>query len=273
MIARISQLSTMPLKFSVGVIERADAEPRTSLHLDQLVARECDRRDCEESDNLHKCARCKVAMYCSKDCQKMDWPHHKAVCKHSMEYAPDPDPVTGGEPALRRNLRHWTSRFQGSIVCAAIVALDLYKHPKRIDEQGLVIKLLPRPHREVGARFELQAVEVLPMVAIKAIMSMEDAQAKSANPGPTLLELHKTHRDQLKADTRGQEDYATVVVIANNGGPNPLPGGKQMEVRFKPTHVHKKLIQSAQLRDPTLDWRSTLKMQIDNNYPNVGISQ
>ena len=28
-----------------------------------------------------KCAKCKIAAYCSKDCQKKHWPVHKTVCK------------------------------------------------------------------------------------------------------------------------------------------------------------------------------------------------
>jgi hypothetical protein len=38
-----------------------------------------------------------------------------------------------------------------------------------------------------------------------------------------LADLHQQHRDEQRAKTGGMEDYAAVMVIANNDG--SLPGG------------------------------------------------
>ncbi len=31
--------------------------------------------------NFSRCARCRTAIYCSRDCQTKDWPNHKTICK------------------------------------------------------------------------------------------------------------------------------------------------------------------------------------------------
>lgn len=36
---------------------------------------------CAKSDNLLRCSRCKVTVYCSKDHQKSDWKQHRSFCK------------------------------------------------------------------------------------------------------------------------------------------------------------------------------------------------
>ncbi|KAJ7086799.1 hypothetical protein B0H15DRAFT_950311 [Mycena belliarum] len=256
----------------------------------QWTTRMCDLRDCENHTNLKECARCKTAMYCSKECQKADWAHHKPMCKLGSDFPPATDPETGGEPALQRHLRLWTARFNGSLVCATIVALELNKHPENIDKWGLLINLQPRPHNEAGSRFALVSAVVTPMPQLADLMSLQSLQAQGPNTGPGVMELHKQHRDALKKRSAGQEDYATVIVVARNAGPHTLPGGMSMEIRrvaflldlscmttsyhrFKPIQVHRKLVRSAQLNDSTLDWHLSLKTQVEHDMPNQTIVQ
>eukprot|EP00929_Paragymnodinium_shiwhaense_P069366 TRINITY_DN34994_c0_g1_i1.p1 TRINITY_DN34994_c0_g1~~TRINITY_DN34994_c0_g1_i1.p1 ORF type:complete len:470 (-),score=114.56 TRINITY_DN34994_c0_g1_i1:126-1535(-) len=52
----------------------------------------CDR--CMyKTDNILKCGRCGVAVYCSQSCQKEDWPAHKQICEPAPKPAkPKPKP-------------------------------------------------------------------------------------------------------------------------------------------------------------------------------------
>ncbi|KAJ7659322.1 hypothetical protein DFH06DRAFT_439300 [Mycena polygramma] len=172
-----------------------------------------------------------TAMYCSKECQRADWKRHKPYCQMVINSPPATDPETGGEPAFQRHLRLWTARFNGSLVCAAIVALRLNKRPANINNFGLVVTLQPRPHAEAGARFRLVSAVLTPLREMQTLYM----------PGQ-LVQMHEQHRDELKAETNGLQDYATVVVTASNDGPHALPGGFRTEHRFKPVCVSKKMV-------------------------------
>ncbi|KAJ7641253.1 hypothetical protein FB45DRAFT_1124841 [Roridomyces roridus] len=237
--------------------------------LSRLAVRMCDRRDFNNHDGkLDKCSRCKTAMYCSKDYQRHDWPLHKPACQLASTFAPDP--VTG-EPALKRYLRLWTSRFNGSLVCATIVALKLNAHPSNIDNFGLIINLRPRPHTDSGARFELISV-VKPMLEIQFMMTIAEGITTSKLNGESrLLEMHAQHRTAVKRSSHGQEDYATVLVVAHNDGPYAIPGAVEKEIRFKPIGAHKRMVRSPVLTDPNLDWYTTFRYQVQENLPNQTI--
>ncbi|KAJ7704164.1 hypothetical protein B0H16DRAFT_1747739 [Mycena metata] len=232
--------------------------------------RSCDLRGCKNHEKLEKCARCRTAMYCSRECQKADWARHKPYCKMTTDFPSIRDPANSGEAPLQRHLRLWTARFDASLICAAIVALQLNKQPSNIDTLGMLITLRPRPHPEAGARFQLVSAEVIPMAQMMAILvDYQQAQARAgADVGPTLAELHQQHRDALRAKSGGTEDYATSIVIARNEGPYPLPGEHNMEVRFKPLNIHRKFVRSPMLTDPTLDWYGSLEYQVNNDVPN-----
>ncbi|KAJ7161976.1 hypothetical protein C8R43DRAFT_316764 [Mycena crocata] len=254
-------LSEQPV-FTYGVIA-GEGTGAANIVPSKTTTRTCDLRGCQNYENLNKCSRCRTAMYCSKACQKTDWAHHKSSCQLAADLE---DPNADGEPQLQRHLRLWCSRFTGSLVCAAIVALDLRPHPTNIDNFGLVVSLQPRPHAEAGARFDLVDAVVTPMAKIEAVMGYRTAEAKAG--GPHVMELHKQHRDERKKGSGGEEDYATCVVMAQNLGLNRLPGGPRTEIRFKPIGVHRAMVHSAQLADPTLDWRLTLKHQVQDDIPN-----
>ncbi|KAJ7161972.1 hypothetical protein C8R43DRAFT_1123679 [Mycena crocata] len=165
----------MPLRpaavFKYGVIAPEGSSPDQVPN--KLATRTCDLRDCKNYKKLNKCARCRTAMYCSRECQKRDWADHKAMCKLATDFPPAADPETGGEPPLRRHLRLWTARFDGSLICATIVALNLHKRPSNIDTFGLVVSLHPRPHAEAGARFDFISAVVTPMAEIAEIMECQ----------------------------------------------------------------------------------------------------
>lgn len=38
---------------------------------------------CASTQNLLRCARCKIVVYCSKEHQKLDWKRHKSYCKYA----------------------------------------------------------------------------------------------------------------------------------------------------------------------------------------------
>ncbi|KAJ7741182.1 hypothetical protein DFH07DRAFT_1064039 [Mycena maculata] len=257
------------IEFKAGVIA-AEGTTADEFGSNKLTTRTCDLRDCKNYEKLNKCARCRTAMYCSRECQKADWAHHKAFCQLVRDFPPPTDPDTGGESPLQRHLRLWTARFNGSLVCATIVALQLNKRPQNIDEFGLVVTLQPRPHAEAGARFNLVSAVVAPMTEIEAISRL-GRQSRGPEHGPTTMQLHQQHRDAMKKRSGGQEDYAAVVVIAQNLGPHALSGGMSTVIRFKPIQVHRKMVRSAQLTDPTLAWYQSLEMQVERDIPNQEI--
>ena len=47
-----------------------------------------------------KCARCKVANYCSRDCQARHWDTHKATCRKA-DAPPRPPAPPGGAPIVQ----------------------------------------------------------------------------------------------------------------------------------------------------------------------------
>ncbi|KAJ7330869.1 hypothetical protein DFH08DRAFT_881970, partial [Mycena albidolilacea] len=227
----------------------------------------CDRRDCNNHENLTKSIlrfTCPSfsgsALYCSKECQKTDWKHHKPYY-----------PVTGGEPPLQRLLRLGNARFENSLMFAAIVPLDLYKRPKNIDNLGLVITLRPRAHPQAGSHFKLVSARTAPLSIMMAIMvATQRSQARGPASGPNLAELHQPHRDEQRVKTGGMEDYAAVIVIANND--ESLPGGLvSTEIRrIQAVSIQQHLVRSPQLMDTTLDWYVSLEYQVEHDRPNQG---
>ncbi|KAJ6570504.1 hypothetical protein DFH09DRAFT_1080070 [Mycena vulgaris] len=129
---------------------------------------------------------------------------------------------------------------------------------------GLVILL---HHAEAGSRFDFHTAVVMPMAKIAEVMALQKSQGRGPNIGPDTMELHKQHRDELK-ERSGGRCLGDVVMVENIG---VLPGGLAMEIRFKPIAIHRRMIRSAQLNNPTLDWYLTLEFQVKRDRPNQSI--
>ncbi|KAJ7701686.1 hypothetical protein B0H16DRAFT_1640570 [Mycena metata] len=186
----------------------------------------CHLPDCKNYDDLHKCAQCGAAMYCSKTCQRADWARHKPYCKLITAY---PAGVDGVEAPFHRHLRLWAGRFHASLISATIIALQLKKQPSNIDTLCLVIILHPRPHPEAGSRFSFVSAVVMPKEDVmKTFVEGHAKQAlNAATAGPNALEVHEQERAERKASTGGMEDCAVVFLIAVNAGKHPLPGDEK----------------------------------------------
>lgn len=52
------------------------------------------------SDGLKACAKCRDAVYCSRDCQKSDWKTHKKSCNKDAVGSNDQDPSSGVSKGL-----------------------------------------------------------------------------------------------------------------------------------------------------------------------------
>lgn len=60
------------------------------------VARQCAA--CGRSSAQHRCTKCHVVAYCSKECQQLHWPVHQAICGQVSAPAGGADAGAGGQP-------------------------------------------------------------------------------------------------------------------------------------------------------------------------------
>lgn len=68
---------------------------------DNSKCRQCSK----SSESLHKCGRCKIACYCSKECQAAHWPTHKTKCRrpnYLLHFHLCPDDID--DPPVTRTL-------------------------------------------------------------------------------------------------------------------------------------------------------------------------
>jgi hypothetical protein len=78
---------------------------------------ECTR--CKQPNAAHKCGRCRIVHYCSRDCQRADWPTHKTMC--TSPQAPQ-SLAAAREEALGAPLAPWQKKMLESAEKAVLQA-------------------------------------------------------------------------------------------------------------------------------------------------------
>lgn len=169
--------------------------------------------------------------------------------------------VTGLPPKetkLQRNLRNFTARYEISLMAALVCALDLRNKPENISDFAVLVTIIPQRTSKTAC-FVLKDVEVLPMFVFQQLSS----EMKR------VFEMHKIKREELQRESNGECDYGTMAVFASNTGPGKLEGDLDGEIRFKPLSVSWKMIRSSRFyADQTMDWKESLRIQIDQDLPN-----
>ncbi|KDR76178.1 hypothetical protein GALMADRAFT_267814 [Galerina marginata CBS 339.88] len=249
----------MPFQIRQQVIHQDGATPPDNVpnSITDLPVVTCSASGCSNHQNLSKCARCRSAYYCSVDCQKKAWKSHKDAC--NMNAALLSGDANTAEPPLQRHLRHWTARFEISLLCAAIVGMKVRESFSNIDKYGMIVRLTPRPHANTGGRFSLESCKIMSMIEFKLMLITMGMGM--------VLDQHNKERGLLRARSKGEEDFAACIVIATNEGRWKLDGEHVTEARFKPLGMSKARARSPQLNDPTLAWLATLTMQIEKDFP------
>ncbi|KDR74306.1 hypothetical protein GALMADRAFT_141367 [Galerina marginata CBS 339.88] len=106
-----------------------------------------------ESMHLQRCARCGLAMYCSKECQQTHWPKHKVECKATVAQNKDIEAKTG-IPHGYTDFLQWVEYYATPMKNCMVAALNLPDFPHQERHSALVIQIthkgdpsLPLQHR------------------------------------------------------------------------------------------------------------------------------
>ncbi|KAF7341322.1 hypothetical protein MVEN_01868500 [Mycena venus] len=264
---------------SKGAMTRSSAgqsnsnAPRVANHGSHLVVVAADNKEYEEAptrfcsmdqcfnyQNLKECSRCKCARYCSVECQRKNWKRHKVVCDHNVGQLELAD---GTEPVMQRNLRHWVVRFDATLLNACIRGLNLKYEWERIGQGGLMLCMEPRPHPHIGSRWRIQNAG---MVRNEDILSILDSFGV-ADQYREVLPRHAEERARLQKSSGGTADYAQVIIIAGNVGPDALEGDHPPTMRFTPIDVHKGMVARMSMDKYEGDWCQDLKDQVLDDHP------
>ncbi|KAJ6523723.1 hypothetical protein B0H19DRAFT_1276812 [Mycena capillaripes] len=168
---------------------------------------------------------------------------------------------TPEEPLLDRHLRHWCLRFEATMLNACIRGLNLKHEWDRIEKEGLVILLQPRPHSHLGSRLHIHRAGVYKN---EVIHSMLDALGVNAEHRNRLLPLQMEARQRLRERTHGLADQAHIFVIARNDGPNAIEGRHPSALRIMTPDVYKPQVAVTEYDG---DWLQDLKDQIHDDRP------
>ncbi|KAJ7190802.1 hypothetical protein GGX14DRAFT_407665 [Mycena pura] len=190
------------------------------------------------------------------------WELHKPMCGIIVEHMkrhPGHE-----EPLLDRHLRHWTLRFEATILRACIRALNLKHEWDRIEKEGLVILLQPRPHANLGARLRIKRAGVFKHAAIR---SMLDALGGGGEHHDRAAKVQMEHRQRLQERTHGWADQAYIFIIARNDGPDAFEGRQLSAFRVLTTAVYKPQVISMPTTEYDGDWLQDLKDQTHNDRP------
>ncbi|KAK6980710.1 MYND-type domain-containing protein [Favolaschia claudopus] len=228
---------------------------------EEAATRFCSRDNCFNYKDLKECAQCKSVRYCSKECQRNDWKLHKPTCAYNAQQFAA---VEGGEPLLQRNLRHWVARFYSTLVSAAIRGLDLRFDWDRINQGGIIIGLEPRPHLNVGSRWRVGMVAARPN---ESIFEMLDKVGMMERYRDEVFPGHEEARKRLRESSGGRSDYAYVVILASNCGPDALEGDHPPTYRFTPVDVHREMVNRMPVEFFTVNWREDFTEQVEEDRP------
>ncbi|KAJ7451783.1 hypothetical protein B0H11DRAFT_309102 [Mycena galericulata] len=204
---------------------------------------------CFNYENLKQCGRCKCASYCSVECQKKNWKQHKPLCDYNVSQLD----LADGEPVLQTNLRHWVARFDATLLNACIRGLNLKYEWERIGQGGLLITMEPRPHPNVGSRWRIQNAGVF--------------------RNETIMDMLEKERERLRKNSGGTADYASVIMMAGNNGPDALKGDHPFTMRFKPVDVYRSMVAKMPIDQYEGDWCQDLKDQVHDDHPLKHVKQ
>ncbi|KZV89011.1 hypothetical protein EXIGLDRAFT_772158 [Exidia glandulosa HHB12029] len=126
---------------------------KTREHYEMQQCHQCWKRK-SEGASLLVCAKCKSALYCSKECQKAAWPGHKDHCKHvasarkelrdvdvsvnPASNVPAPDMPTNGAELLS-TMQAWTTKHRPLLAESLVSALDLRHDPTSHTKKTMVV--------------------------------------------------------------------------------------------------------------------------------------
>jgi hypothetical protein len=188
------------------------------------------------------------------------WEVHKPKCNHILEHIKR----TPEEPLLDRHLRHWSLRFEATMLNACIRGLNLKHEWDRIEKEGIVILLQPRPHSHLGSRLHIHRAGVYKNEVIHSMLDVLGVDAKHRDQ---LLPLQMEARQRLQERTRGLADQAYIFAIARNDGPNAIEGRHPSALRILTPTVYKPQVVSMPMTEYDGDWLQDLKDQIHNDRP------
>lgn len=125
----------------------------------------------------------------------------------------------------------------------------------------MVVTILPRPHKETGARFVIDGIAVVPMnVFTDLLETLTGAHGD-------FLEQHKIERRRKVEETNGDADFALMTIIALNEGQHKVADGPASAMRIKPLAVNRWLYEQMNREHPNIDWEGTLRMQVRDDLP------
>ncbi|KAJ7495831.1 hypothetical protein B0H11DRAFT_2000767 [Mycena galericulata] len=172
--------------------------------------------------------------------------------------------LTDGEPMFQRNLRHWAARFDATLLNACIRGLNLKYEWERIGQGALLITMEPRPHSNVGARWRIQNAG---MFRNEDIMEVLENAGMADQYRNEVLPLHRKERERLQKRSRGTADYAAVIMMAGNVGPDALDGDHAPMMRFKPIDISQSMVAKMPIEKYKGDWCQDLKNQVHDDRP------
>ncbi|KAJ7092298.1 hypothetical protein B0H15DRAFT_833400 [Mycena belliarum] len=240
---------------------RDQTNPTGDSLYDAAAVRFCSKDCCSNYKDLKQCGRCKAASYCSVECQRESWKKHKPLCDFNASQVD----TTTDEPPLQRILRHWVVRFgDATLAHACIRGLNLKYEWENLDKAGIVLLVEPRPHANQGARLRVVNASVM---RNEEILKMFEGLGQAERYRNQVLPMHVRQRERIHKETDGKADYAMVVILATNTGPNALDGDHSATLRIKPVDVYRVWATAMPRQEYEGDWAQELKHQVDSDTP------